>query len=75
MPVAAGRELTRLGERLARDTQRLESLSPLNVLARGYSVTTLAGSSKPLRSPGDAPSGSRIRTILHDGELESETRD
>ena len=71
MPLAAGRELTRRRERIARDTERLEGLGPLNVLARGYSITTLAGSDKPLRAAADVPSGSRIRTILHDGELES----
>ncbi|MFH1731924.1 MAG: exodeoxyribonuclease VII large subunit [Planctomycetota bacterium] len=71
MPLATGRELARRRERIARDTERLEGLSPLNVLARGYSITTLAGSDKPLRSADEAPGGSRIRTILHDGELES----
>lgn len=75
MPMAAGRELVRLSERIARDEERLQSLSPLGVLARGYSITTLAGSEAPLRSPDEAPSGSRIRTILHEGELESETRE
>ncbi len=74
MPAAAGRELARLRERIDRNEERLGSLSPLHVLARGYSITTLAGSEAPLRSQGDAPPGSRIRTILHDGELESETR-
>ena len=73
MPLAAGRELARLRERITRNGARLGSLSPLNVLARGYSITTLAGSDAPLRSPDEAPSGSRIRTILHDGELESQT--
>ena len=72
MPLAANRELARLRERLARDHARLRSLSPMGVLARGYSITTLARSDKPLRSPDEAPAGSRIRTILHDGELESE---
>ena len=72
MPAAAGRELARLRERVDRDEERLGSLSPLNVLARGYSITTLAGSEAPLRSPDDAPPGSRIRSILHDGELESQ---
>jgi len=72
MPSAANRELARLRERLVRGHARLQSLSPMGVLARGYSITTLAGSDRPLRSPDDAPAGSRIRTILHDGELESE---
>jgi len=74
VPSAAKREMVRFRERLARDTERLENLSPRNVLGRGYSITTLAGDEGPLRSAADVPPGSRLRTILHDGELESETR-
>ncbi len=69
--LAYRRELRRLRDRAGRAAATLESLGPRNVLARGYSITTLAGSRKPLRSPDELHTGSRLRTILHDGEVES----
>ncbi len=71
MKLSSTREFARLRERLDRGAASLQGLSPLRVLARGYSITTLRGSDKPLHSPGDAPAGSRLRTILERGELES----
>ena len=71
MKLSSTREFARLRERLDRGAASLQGLSPLRVLARGYSITTLRGSDKPLRSADDAPAGSRLRTILQEGELES----
>jgi exodeoxyribonuclease VII large subunit len=56
-------------ERLRGVAGRLESLSPLKVLARGYSITQRDG--RVLRDVADADVGDRIRTILHRGRLTS----
>jgi len=48
---------------------RLEALSPLGVLARGYSVTLRRG--RVLTRAAEARPGDRLRTVLADGELES----
>ena len=51
--------------------QMLQSLSPLQVLARGYSMTS-DSSGKILRSVSGVKSGARIITRLSDGEIHSE---
>jgi exodeoxyribonuclease VII large subunit len=48
---------------------KLDALSPLKVLGRGYSVT-LSGDAV-VRSPGDVRAGDELRTILRDGEVKS----
>jgi exodeoxyribonuclease VII large subunit len=48
---------------------RAEGLSPLRVLARGYSLTTLDGA--VLTSPEGVPAGALIRTRLAKGTLDS----
>ncbi len=56
---------------------RLEGLSPLAVLKRGYSVTFGEGG-LPLRKASKAKTGKSIRTVLAEGEITSrveETRD
>jgi exodeoxyribonuclease VII large subunit len=56
----------------------VESLNPLNVLARGYSITTLKGSGTPLRSATGIRAGDDIETVLADGRIVSrvhETRE
>ncbi|MEA3200011.1 MAG: exodeoxyribonuclease large subunit, partial [Thermoplasmata archaeon] len=58
-----GREADLLAQRAA----RLDALSPLAVLGRGYAIATREG--KVLRSPADAPPGSRITVKLRDGDL------
>ena len=65
-----------LGERLrshARDlaelSGRLEALSPLRVLARGYSVTRTADTDRVVRRAADLRTGDRIRTVLAEGEI------
>jgi exodeoxyribonuclease VII large subunit len=57
-------------EQLQRYAASLSALSPLNVLARGYSVTmTLDG--KTLTSIEGLRSGTKVRTKLADGDFES----
>jgi exodeoxyribonuclease VII large subunit len=48
----------------------LSALSPLNVLTRGYSVTTDA-SGRTITSSSDVANGDVIRTRLQEGEIES----
>jgi exodeoxyribonuclease VII large subunit len=53
-------------ERLALAFHRLEALSPLGVLRRGYSLTTTA-EGRVVRSARDVRAGDRLRTRLADG--------
>jgi exonuclease VII large subunit len=49
----------------------IESLNPLNILARGYSITTLAESKVPLRDTAKLAPGQPIETVLANGKIES----
>jgi exodeoxyribonuclease VII large subunit len=76
---AVRRRLTELRQRLEAQAGRLETLSPLNVLARGYSLTLiLAGDRTPaeqgrqlVRAADDARPGDRLLTRVHRGRLVS----
>ncbi len=72
---AIRRRLAATNDRLAATTARLESLSPLAVLARGYSVTTRAGG-EIVRDAEQVEPGETIHTQLARGKLVSrvETR-
>jgi len=59
--------------RLEAAAGRLEALSPLSVLARGYSVTLKEG--RVLRRAADARPGDLVETRLHEGRLRAEVRD
>ncbi len=48
---------------------RLEALSPLAVLARGYSVARTAPEGKVIRSLKDIGEGGRLETIVTDGSI------
>jgi exodeoxyribonuclease VII large subunit len=61
---------SRAGERLARAGARLEALSPLAVLGRGYSLTW-HGDGKLLRDAGSVTPGDPVRVTLERGELDS----
>jgi len=50
---------------------RLEALSPLAVMTRGYSVTRRLPEQKVVRSVDDLALGGQIETILGDGRVES----
>lgn len=72
------RALNALGTRVARARDRvgalaghLEAVSPLSVLARGYSITTPDGARAPLIHAADVKPGDRIATRLHDGRVTS----
>ncbi len=66
---AIRRDLDTRRHRLARLAAGLEALSPLAVLARGYSLTFADDSEVPLRSSKDVRPGDRIRTRLAEGTL------
>ena len=50
---------------------RLDALSPLNILARGYSVSRKLPQHKLLKSSKDILPGDRMETILADGSVVS----
>ncbi|HYO84298.1 MAG TPA: exodeoxyribonuclease VII large subunit [Bryobacteraceae bacterium] len=49
---------------------RLEQLSPLAVLQRGYALVR-SDKGELVRSPGDAPAGTRLRVRVAEGEFEA----
>ncbi|MEW6684504.1 MAG: exodeoxyribonuclease VII large subunit [Nitrospirota bacterium] len=51
---------------------RLDALSPLAILARGYSVTRLLPSKDLVRSPSDVAPGDRLLITLAHGEVTAE---
>jgi exodeoxyribonuclease VII large subunit len=54
-------------ERLAQTTARLESLSPLKVLSRGYSVTQMAGTDRVVLAADQLRKGDRLRHRFAEG--------
>lgn len=58
-------------QQLAGMARAAEALSPLGVLARGYSVTQHESSTKPVTSYRDVKSGDTIQTIVQDGVITS----
>ncbi len=66
-----GRFVERRRERLSQDAAKLEILSPLAVLARGYAVAFREGARAPLLSASEVRPGERIRVRLHEGELKA----
>ena len=66
---AIARLLDRLGDRLAAHAGRLEALSPLAVLSRGYSLTLRDSDGRIVRDSGDAPAGTLLRTRFASGTI------
>ncbi|HYG77433.1 MAG TPA: exodeoxyribonuclease VII large subunit [Planctomycetota bacterium] len=66
---AGERRVCAAREAMAQLAGRLESLSPLRVLDRGYSVTLRTKDGKVVRSISDVADGEEIRTRVKDGEL------
>jgi exodeoxyribonuclease VII large subunit len=66
---AVGRHAERRRLGLAALAGRLEALSPLGVLARGYAVVTRERDGAPVRSRDDVTTGDRLRLRLKDGDL------
>lgn len=72
LPREVRRRVAALEDRLGFAAGKLEGLSPLRVLARGYSVTTREGDGAPLRDAAAVKPGDRLRTRLAEGEVHSE---
>jgi exodeoxyribonuclease VII large subunit len=66
---AAQRRLEQLQEQLKVQAARLEGLSPLNVLARGYSLTCRENDAIMLRGAEQVQPGERIVTRLQKGQI------
>lgn len=56
---------------LAAKVRTLENLSPRRVLERGYSITTVKGTSRPLKDPARVRTGQILVTRLAGGDLRS----
>jgi exodeoxyribonuclease VII large subunit len=69
------RRLERRRQRLGECARRLEALSPLAVLSRGYAVAYRPGTRVPLTDAAKVEIGERIRVRLHQGELGAVVRD
>lgn len=65
---AANRKIVQSSDKVTALAARLESLSPLNVLTRGYSLTHKA-SGELVRSTSEVEPGSLLRTRLASGEI------
>ena len=48
---------------------RMDALSPLAILARGYSVTRRLPGQTIVRSAGETAPGDRLETLVVDGEI------
>ncbi len=70
LPEGARRLLERLGLRLGATAGRLDAISPLKVLSRGYAIATRDG--KIITKAGQVKTGDDIRVRLHEGELSCE---
>jgi exodeoxyribonuclease VII large subunit len=72
MRAAAARSRERADARLRVLVGRLETLSPLAVLARGYAVCWNADGTSIVRDAAQARPGDRVRVTLSRGELHCE---
>lgn len=68
---AGERRSQRERERIALLAARLESLSPLGTLQRGYSIAQRGADRKVLNSIADIAAGEKLLTRLADGDIES----
>jgi exodeoxyribonuclease VII large subunit len=71
---AVVRRRHRADSRLRATAARLESLSPLAVLGRGYAVCWNADRTAIIRDAASIHQGDRVRVTLHQGELEAEVK-
>jgi exodeoxyribonuclease VII large subunit len=69
------RLLERKRQYLERAVVRLETLSPLAVLARGYSITTSWPEGRVVRSVRQVQRDDRLRVRLHEGSLHCRVTD
>ncbi len=68
---AMQQRLTRAADRLTAQAAQLASLSPLNVLARGYSLTRRLPDRQVVRSADQVQPGDLVLIHLHQGEIVS----
>jgi exodeoxyribonuclease VII large subunit len=68
-------QVRRLRQRLDAMAGKLHSLSPLNVLARGYSLTRTLPDQRVVRSVNEVAPGDAIEIIVADGRIQAEVRD
>jgi exodeoxyribonuclease VII large subunit len=68
---ALHQRLLQLRERLEAQAARLDTLSPLNVLGRGYSLTRREADQLMVRSPDQVRSGDRLVTFVQHGQIVS----
>ncbi len=68
---ALRQRLVQMRERLEAQTARLESLSPLNVLGRGYSLTRREADQVVVRRPDQVRPGERLVTDIQRGRIYS----
>ena len=74
LPREMRRRIDRARAELGFAAGKLEGLSPLGVLARGYSVTLRASDGAPVRDAATLSPGELIRTHLARGEVISEVK-
>ncbi|NMC21896.1 MAG: exodeoxyribonuclease VII large subunit, partial [Thermogutta sp.] len=67
LTLAVRRIQERAEQRWRAAADRLESLSPLAILARGYTVTQEEETGRPLRSSAAIAPGTRLRTVFAEG--------
>jgi exodeoxyribonuclease VII large subunit len=68
---AVRQKLNTARERLQGQAARLETLSPLNVLGRGYSLTRTEVDQTVVRSPDQVRPGERLLTLVQHGRIVS----
>jgi exodeoxyribonuclease VII large subunit len=68
---ALRRRVQRGDDQLVAAAQRLEALSPLAILTRGYSMTTRDGSPEALTRADEVAPGTLLRTRLSQGQIVS----
>jgi exodeoxyribonuclease VII large subunit len=69
--LALRRRVESCRERLRGGLGRLEALSPLGVLERGYSITRDAATSRVIRRAADLAAGQTVETVVHEGRFTS----
>jgi exodeoxyribonuclease VII large subunit len=67
LPRAGGTAVARHRDRAGLLAARLEDLSPLGILARGYAVCYDESGRRVVRSAGELSEGDRVLVRLHEG--------
>ena len=69
---AVKRLIEKRRQSLEHQAARLDALSPLNVMKRGYSITSLPSDNKTLTNTTQLELGDQLKTVLHHGTIVSE---